>query len=306
MENNSEIIENNAEMVENNTEINTIDSLKSKRKYTMSEAKLDQLKIARQRASQLRKERAIERKENLKKSKETVKEEIPEEPKEEMPEEPIEESIPETKFVDGVEFIPTMTNIGTLNFDLSRMVASKIMLKMSPDTPLKAAKPALNIGDVVSFQPAKEAQFPQRTILIVKAVDLKTATVTFTPTLWNRLNLNSPGVIKLRMIQNDKDAPTQIKFTNIEKMLFTATVPVMPKTEAGELTVTTKNQIEVEEISISLSKEQLDTIEPGASTITPTENKPFTLAAQSFIDDTTYQSFCGKIEGEASMVGTKE
>ncbi|KAK3287272.1 hypothetical protein CYMTET_5204 [Cymbomonas tetramitiformis] len=186
------------------------------------------------------------------------------------------------------------------------MVASKIMLKMSPDTPLKAAKPALNIGDVVSFQPAKEAQFPQRTILIVKAVDLKTATVTFTPTLWNRLNLNSPGVIKLRMIQNDKDAPTQIKFTNIEKMLFTATVPVMPKTEAGELTVTTKNQIEVEEISISLSKEQLDTIEPGASTITPTENKPFTLAAQSFIDDTTYQSFCGKIEGEASMVGTKE
>ena len=98
MENIPENTENNAEMVENNTEINTIDSLKSKRKYTMSEAKLEQLKIARQRASQVRKERAIERKESLRKSKETVKEEIPEEPIEEpisetMVEDPIQDSI---------------------------------------------------------------------------------------------------------------------------------------------------------------------------------------------------------------------
>ena len=97
-ENNAEMVENNTEMVENLTEINTIDSLKTKRKYTMSDAKLEQLKIARQRASQVRKERAIERKQNLKKSKETVKEEIPEEPIEEpisetMVEDPIQDSI---------------------------------------------------------------------------------------------------------------------------------------------------------------------------------------------------------------------
>ena len=68
MENIPENVENNTEIIENPTEINTIDSLKFKRKYTMSDAKLEQLKIARQRASQVRKERAIERKENLKKS----------------------------------------------------------------------------------------------------------------------------------------------------------------------------------------------------------------------------------------------
>ena len=70
MENVPETVENISEISENLQEMNTIDSLKSKRKYTMSDAKLEQLKIARQRASQVRKERAIERKENLKKSKE--------------------------------------------------------------------------------------------------------------------------------------------------------------------------------------------------------------------------------------------
>eukprot|EP00854_Cymbomonas_tetramitiformis_P017188 gene17188-20446_t len=216
----------------------------------------------------------------------------------------IREPIPEAKFVDDVQFIPTTMNIGTLEFDLSRMAASEIMLKVSSTTSLKAAKPALNIGDVVSFQPANVENFSRKTLLTVKAVDLKTATVTFTPTLWNGLDLSSKGVIELQMIQNDKDAPTQIMFTNIEKMLFIATVPVMPKTEAGESTVTSKNQIEAKEISISLSKQQL--LELGASTTTPTEDKLFTLQAQSFKDDTTYQSFCGKTEGETSMVGTKE
>ena len=121
MENIPEMVENNAEIIENPTEINTIDSLKSKRKYTMSNAKLEQLKIARQRASQVRKERAIERKENLRKSKEpeviNVVEESKEEPEQpsvfaEEPnqEEPIQDSIVEEPVIHvPLKRTPTFT-----------------------------------------------------------------------------------------------------------------------------------------------------------------------------------------------------
>ncbi|KAK3243183.1 hypothetical protein CYMTET_47139 [Cymbomonas tetramitiformis] len=216
------------------------------------------------------------------------------------------DSIPDNKFVEGVKFVPTMSKVDSMDFDLSTIVASKIKLQVSSHT--QTNTPLLFPGDMVYFPPGDPPTgFSKKTILTVHSVEPEENTVTFTSMLWNGLRLgdiaSGDGVevvqtdLKtLESVDSSVVKTLPIDFDKIGLFEFKIALPIDAETVSG------KTKINVREVSVSLTGDDLEFISTGASENIPSEAEAFTVQSAWFPDENTFNDFTSKIQGKAFPV----
>eukprot|EP00854_Cymbomonas_tetramitiformis_P000691 gene691-1148_t len=176
----------------------------------------------------------------------------------------IGDKVPDTKFVDNVEFVPTMSKISNIYMDISRMVASKISLELSraPSTS------ELNVDDIILVPSSDATNFPMPTMLVVEGFSNNVLDVSIM--LWNGLDLrNSPTVRLYRMSDQTISLSalsessvvelSDLTLKNINKMEYTFGVPTKSDVSGA------KAKISVSTIVMTITKERMNAARSGSS-----------------------------------------
>eukprot|EP00854_Cymbomonas_tetramitiformis_P017519 gene17519-20859_t len=218
-----------------------------------------------------------------------------------MPE--VNDMVPNDKFVRGVKYVATMSKtitnaelvvppscqVNTLEMDLSKMLPSKITLRLTQPPNSEPSAPILKVNDILQITPVDKDNYPKPTLLIVTQIMPNSVLISAEVMSWNGMNFDTRDEIQvfpfgeenipLQAVKTTEPRPVGVNVQDIAELTYVIAIPTDTEN------TTPKSKVTVKTISIKLDTIQLETIGEGLSTKSSSESHTFNILSEYVTSD---------------------